>query len=60
MQEKSKFKIPKTQQNKGSKDYDRLFKDLYKENRVEGSAYPNLYNPEAIFIHGAWLIMNKN
>jgi hypothetical protein len=49
--------IFKLKRNTSTKDYDKLFKDIYNEDRIEGSTYPNLQNPEAVFINGAWLII---
>lgn len=37
------------------KDYDKLFKDKYKEDRREGSVYPSLFDPEVVFRNGKWL-----
>ena len=41
-----------------NKDYDKLFKDLYKEDKREGSVYPSLNNPEAVYHGGKWLNFN--
>ena len=38
-----------------NKEYDKLFKDLYKEDKREGSVYPSLNNPEAVYHGGKWL-----
>lgn len=38
-----------------TKDYDKLFKDLYKEDKREGSVYPSLSNPEVVYHNGKWL-----
>tara|TARA_R110000824_G_scaffold6935_12_gene31828 strand:+ start:163 stop:453 length:291 start_codon:yes stop_codon:yes gene_type:complete len=37
------------------KDYDKLFKELYGEDKREGSVYPSLLTPEVTYHNGEWV-----
>jgi hypothetical protein len=50
------FGIETNQGFSAEKDYDALFIEKYGENVREGSVYPSLNNPEAVFCKGKWVI----
>jgi hypothetical protein len=42
-----------------NKDYSKLFKEEYNEEPCNGSMYPSLYFPEAMFNGEEWLLYGK-